>query len=136
MQLHHGQVRLESVDSLQESAPDRGMLLNHGEFLGGKPAGFLQYAVGDADFSDIMEQRADTDLVELLGTQMHSARDGAREFADTAAMSGSIAVARIQRIGERPYEGHISRVQSVSGLPNGGSGAIEALSQVVNLLNV
>src|SRR5207249_9556408 len=104
MQLHGRKVGVETVHSFQNPASDEGMLLEQRSLLLRECARLLQYAIGDTDLADVMEQRAHADPIQLIIADFHGLRNGTGVLTDAAAVAGCVAVAGIEGAGERPDE--------------------------------
>ena len=96
MQFHSAEVWSKAMHSLQDLAADLGMLTNSAQILAGKLSRTLQNIIGNPDFSDVVQQRSDAELVELRGVESQTFRDGAGIFAHPMAVPGCIAVSRIK----------------------------------------
>ena len=101
MELDGAEVGHEAVDAFEDAAADDGVLFDDVPLLVGEAAGLLQDAVGDADFADVVEKRADADALDVRGGQIHGGGDGAGKLADTMAVAGGVAIARVESAGER-----------------------------------
>ena len=77
VQFHGAQVGRKAGNAFENSSSDHGMLANQGEFLVGKATGFLQNAVSNADFSNVVQKRPDPDSFHVRSRKSESRRDSA-----------------------------------------------------------
>jgi hypothetical protein len=71
------------------------MLLHHGVLCAGKPGLFQQYAVGNANFPDIVEKCAAVERVEVGVVELHFPPERQGVMSEAFAMSFGVGVARL-----------------------------------------
>ena len=84
-------------------APHR-MLLDHGPFLDGEAAGFVQDLRRDHQLADVMQQRADAEPEERFLIQPRFRGEGAGEIGNAFAMTLRVMVLRFDRLAPPPHD--------------------------------
>ena len=79
----------EAAHLEEEDEPLRGMLLHSLPLFVGEPAGFVDDLAVDGHFADVVEERAEAELVELCLAEIQPLPDDHTEYAD------------VHRVGER-----------------------------------
>ena len=84
-----------------------GVLLHQAEFLGRQRAGLFQHAVLDADFSDVVQQRRDAQLIHLCRIEAKFLPDQRRILRHAAGVTARVRILFVDGRGEhadRPEE--------------------------------
>ena len=81
--------------------------------VGVERPGLVQDRVGDADLADVVQQRDGGELGELVAVEAEARADVDREVVDGVGVLAGVAVARLERRGERAHD----RARRVRGLP-------------------
>lgn len=97
------------------SAPD-GVLLHDVELLVRQPGGFVEDGVRHGDLSDVMEQGAPVEAVQLLAGEAHMRPDEAGIFGHPVGVLAGVAVFFVYHLADGGHRAH----HQLPGLADGG----------------
>ena len=101
MQLHCCEEGREALHTFQNPAADDRVLLDERQLLARESPLLLQNSVGDADLSDIVQQCANANAIDVGLVKAQCGCDRAGELADTPAVTRRVRIARVERICQR-----------------------------------
>ncbi len=132
VQLDDGEVLGQERHSPQDAGAERGMLFDQFELLSGQGVRLAQDVIADADLTDVVEQRAKSQYVEVLGGKTHLPSDRDRDRADPLGMAGGVRVAGVERQRQRPDRADIGALRFRLGCGDGFHHRVEGPRQRID----
>jgi hypothetical protein len=96
--------RLQAGERPQDALADHGVLAHQLPLAGVEPARLVQHAVGHADLADVVQQRDRLHVGDLWLGEPEPSGDRHREHAHAVGVVARVAVARLERGGQRVHD--------------------------------
>ena len=95
---HHLRHRPVEGDGLQDVVPGLRVRLDQLELVGAQPAGLGEDLRRHRDLAHVVDERGETQRLQLLAVHAHAQRDGDGQLGDPALVPGSVGIAPLDRV--------------------------------------